>query len=162
TRLSAAALMTTAGRRAASRAATASASRTSRSARESAMVDVGGSARTSSRPSCPAAPTTTTRMRPRSIGSGQGARERFLLRLVVRRYSGRMARLWRYLLRYRVRYLGGIACLLAATSLAMCLPWLFRRCVNAIAAGAGPDVLAHSLGLIVLVALLRAVARTYS
>ena len=56
------------------------------------------------------------------------------------RYSERMSRLWRYLARYRVRYLGGIACLLAATSLAMAVPWLLKESVDAVARNAAPRV----------------------
>jgi ATP-binding cassette, subfamily B, multidrug efflux pump len=85
-----------------------------------------------------------------------------LRRLVDGRYSVRMARLWRYLLRYRVRYFGGIVCLVAATSLAMCVPWLLKRSVDAIASDAGATVLWRSLGLIVAIALVQAVVRTYS
>ena len=73
-----------------------------------------------------------------------------------------MARLWRYLLRHRVRYSGGIVCLVAATSLAMCVPWLLKRSVDAIASDAGAAVLWQSLGLIVGIALVQAVVRTYS
>jgi ATP-binding cassette subfamily B protein len=73
-----------------------------------------------------------------------------------------MSRLWRYVLRYRLRYAGGIACLLAATTLTMAVPWLFKRSVEAIQAGADSGVLLRLLGAIVAVTLVQAVARTYS
>ncbi len=43
-----------------------------------------------------------------------------------------MSRLWAYLVRYRLRYGGGIACLLASRGLAMTLPWLLGMTVDAI------------------------------
>ena len=73
-----------------------------------------------------------------------------------------MARLWRYVGRYRLRYLGGIVCLVAATCAAMTKPWLFGQCVNAITEDAGSRVLLGYVGLIVVIALLQAVARTFS
>jgi ATP-binding cassette subfamily B protein len=73
-----------------------------------------------------------------------------------------MSRLWRYLMRYRVRYAGGIFCLFAATSLAMAVPWLLKRSVNAIAGDAGMRVLVGYLVTIVGIALVQGVVRTYS
>ncbi len=73
-----------------------------------------------------------------------------------------MSRLWRYVARYRRRYLTGIGCLLATTSLVMAVPWLNKRAVDAIAAGAGAGVLGWYLGLIVAIALVQAVVRTMS
>jgi ATP-binding cassette subfamily B protein len=73
-----------------------------------------------------------------------------------------MSRLWRYVLRYRFRYLGGIACLFTATSLAMAVPWLLKRSVDAIAHDAGAAVVARYLALIVVIALVRGVMRTFS
>ncbi len=73
-----------------------------------------------------------------------------------------MSRLWRYLARYRLRYLGGIACLVGATTLTMSVPWLFKQAVDAIAAGAGAGVLGRYLGLVVAIAVVQAVVRTYS
>ena len=46
-----------------------------------------------------------------------------------------MPRLWCYVMRYRVRYLGGVACLLGATSLDMLVPWLLGRSLDAIGTG---------------------------
>ena len=73
-----------------------------------------------------------------------------------------MARLWRYLGRYRLRYLGGIACLVGATSLAMMVPWLLDRSVHAIETGAGARVLLRYLALIVAIAVVQGVVRTFS
>jgi ATP-binding cassette subfamily B protein len=73
-----------------------------------------------------------------------------------------MARLWRYLVRYRVRYVGGILCLLAATSLDMSIPWLLGRSVHAIETDAAARVLLGYLALIVGIALVGAVVRTFS
>jgi ATP-binding cassette subfamily B protein len=73
-----------------------------------------------------------------------------------------MSRLWRYLLRYRVRYLGGVGCLVAAASLAMTVPWLFKRSVDAITEGAGTGVLLRYVGLVVAIAAAQAVVRTFS
>src|SRR5579885_1746805 len=59
-----------------------------------------------------------------------------------------MSRLWGYLARYRARYFGGIVCLIGATSLTMVVPWLYRRAVDQITAGAGMAALLRTLGLI--------------
>src|SRR5438552_8892692 len=73
-----------------------------------------------------------------------------------------MARLWRYVMRYRVRYLGGVACLLGATSLQMAVPWLLKQCIDAVAGDAAPRALFGYLGLIVVIALAQGVVRTFS
>jgi ATP-binding cassette subfamily B protein len=73
-----------------------------------------------------------------------------------------MSRLWRYLARYRLRYCGGILCLLAATTLVMGVPWLYGRAVDAIAHGAGGRQLLPYLGLIAAIAVVQGVVRTYS
>ncbi|MFN8543093.1 MAG: ABC transporter ATP-binding protein [Candidatus Binatia bacterium] len=73
-----------------------------------------------------------------------------------------MARLWGYLGRYRVRYAGGIACLVGATSLTMAVPWLFKRAVDAIAAGAPVGQLVRLLAAVIAIAAVQAVVRTYS
>jgi ATP-binding cassette subfamily B multidrug efflux pump len=73
-----------------------------------------------------------------------------------------MSRLWHYAARYRARLLWGIVCLVAATSLAMSIPWLVKRVVDGLAAGRGVAVLAPTLGLIVAVAAVQAVVRTVS
>ncbi|MCW5892339.1 MAG: ABC transporter ATP-binding protein [bacterium] len=73
-----------------------------------------------------------------------------------------MSRLWAYVGRYRGRLAGGIACLLAATSLAMATPWLLKVVVDDVQRGAPLRAVAPTLGLIVVVALVQAVARTFS
>jgi len=73
-----------------------------------------------------------------------------------------MPRLWRYLARYRGRLAGGVACLLGATSLAMAVPWLFKKAVDAIGAGAAPAEVGRIAAVLVGVALLQAVVRTVS
>src|SRR5213082_972763 len=73
-----------------------------------------------------------------------------------------MARLWRYVMRYRVRYLGGVACLLGATSLQMAVPWLLKQCIDAVARDAAQRALLGYLGLIVVIALAQGVVRTFS
>jgi ATP-binding cassette, subfamily B, multidrug efflux pump len=73
-----------------------------------------------------------------------------------------MPRLWGYLARYRLRYCGGILCLLAATTLVMCVPWLYKEAVDAIARGAGGRELLRYFGLIAAIAVVQGVVRTYS
>ena len=68
-------------------------------------------------------------------------------------------RLLPFLLRYRLRYLGGAACLLVATTMAVGIPWTVKRAVDALerdgaAAHLGPFVL-----LILLLAASHGVAR---
>src|SRR5256884_2284021 len=73
-----------------------------------------------------------------------------------------MARLWRYVGRYSLRYLGGIACLVGATSLAMMIPRLLDRSVHAIETGADARVLLRYLGLIVSITVVQGLVRTFS
>jgi ATP-binding cassette subfamily B protein len=73
-----------------------------------------------------------------------------------------MSRLWGYLARYRVRFAAGVACLVVATSLAMSVPWLWRRAVNDIAAGAGPQALWPTVALLIAIAVAQAIVRTAS
>lgn len=73
-----------------------------------------------------------------------------------------MSRLLGYLRRYRLRYLGGAACLLATASLAMAVPYLLKRAVDAIAAGGPPSSVGATALLIVAIALVQAVVRTLS
>jgi len=85
------------------------------------------------------------------------------LRWVVgRRYNGSMSRLWIYVARYRLRLASGVVCLVGATSLAMTVPWLWRRAVNDIAAGAGSGALVRTVALIAGIAAVQAVTRTLS
>ena len=73
-----------------------------------------------------------------------------------------MPRLWRYVRRYRWRYVGGIFCLLATTSLTMCVPYLFKQVVDGIAADAPLRTTVDLLLLVIGISLCQAVARTYS
>jgi ATP-binding cassette subfamily B protein len=72
-----------------------------------------------------------------------------------------MGRLWGYLARYRLRYLAGIACLVAATTLTMTVPWLFRDAVNALESGR-TDHLPRLVALVAGIALVQGVVRTLS
>ena len=69
------------------------------------------------------------------------------------------SRLVGYMLRYRRRYLGGIACLVVATGFALGIPWTVKRAVDAIAAGVDQAALAGFAGLIAFLALAHGVAR---
>src|SRR5437667_350358 len=156
TRLSAAAFSTALGASAARRGATAAVSVRSSSARLRTVVSAPGSTRASSRPSWPVPPTTTTRI------DAEYRRTQALRQLPRHRYSGSMARLWRYVGRYRLRYVGGIACLIGATSLDMMVPRLLGRSLDAIEIDAGARVLLTYLGLIVAITVLQGLVRTFS
>src|SRR5438093_1003920 len=156
TRLSAAAFTTALGASAARRGATAAVSVRSSSARLRTTVSAPGSTRASSRPSWPVPPTTTTRI------DAQYRRPQPLRQLPRHRYSGEMARLWCYVGRYRLRYVGGIACLIGATSLDMMVPRLLGRSLDAIEIDAGARVLLTYLGLIVAITVLQGLVRTFS
>src|SRR6266403_285574 len=156
TRLSAAAFTTALGASAARRGATAAVSVRSSSARLRTTVSAPGRTRASSRPSWPVPPTTTTRI------DAQYRRPQPLRQLPRHRYSGRMARLWRYVGRYRLRYVGGIACLIGATSLDMMVPRLLGRSLDAIEIDAGARVLLTYLGLIVAITVIQGLVRTFS
>jgi len=73
-----------------------------------------------------------------------------------------MSRLWRYVVRYRLRLVAGIACLVGATSLTMTVPWLVKTVVDRIAAGATVGAVAPTLAAIVGIASVLAVVRTAS
>ncbi|MGH7895764.1 MAG: ABC transporter ATP-binding protein [Candidatus Binatia bacterium] len=73
-----------------------------------------------------------------------------------------MSRLWAYVARYRLRLATGVVCLVAATSLAMTVPWLWRRAVNDVAAGAGSGALLRTVALIAAIAVMQGVVRTAS
>jgi ATP-binding cassette subfamily B multidrug efflux pump len=73
-----------------------------------------------------------------------------------------MSRLWGYVARYRGRLAVGIACLLAATSLAMATPWLLKIVVDDIQRGEGWRAVGGAIALIVAVAAMQAVTRTFS
>ncbi len=73
-----------------------------------------------------------------------------------------MSRLWRYLRRYAVRYAGGIACLIGATTLVMAVPWLFKEAVDAMGRGEGAGVVLRYAAMIVAIAVVQGVVRTFS
>lgn len=73
-----------------------------------------------------------------------------------------MQRLWSYMIRYRGRYAIGLACLLATGTLAMSVPYLLKRAVDAIAAGGGMGTVGWLAATIIAVALVQSVVRTVS
>jgi ATP-binding cassette subfamily B protein len=73
-----------------------------------------------------------------------------------------MRRLWTYMKRYRGRYAFGLLCLLATGTLAMTVPYLLKRAVDAIAGGRPPSVVTLLALAIIAIALVQAVARTFS
>ena len=73
-----------------------------------------------------------------------------------------MKRLLGYLRRYKARYAAGGACLLLTASLAMAVPYLLKRAIDAIAHGQPFRVAAELAAAIVAVALVQAVTRTLS
>jgi ATP-binding cassette subfamily B multidrug efflux pump len=73
-----------------------------------------------------------------------------------------MRRLQGYLLRYRWRYAGGGACLLATATLAMAVPYLLKRAIDAISRGAALQQVAAYAGAIIAIAVIQAVVRTFS
>ncbi len=73
-----------------------------------------------------------------------------------------MNRLLGYLRRYKARYAAGGVCLLVTASLAMAVPYLLKRAIDAIQRGEPFDVAARLAAVIVAVALVQAVTRTLS
>jgi ATP-binding cassette subfamily B protein len=73
-----------------------------------------------------------------------------------------MSRLWLYVARYRLRLGAGVVCLIVATSLAMSVPWLWRRAVNDIAAGAGAAAVGRTVALLIAIAVAQGIVRTAS
>jgi ATP-binding cassette subfamily B multidrug efflux pump len=73
-----------------------------------------------------------------------------------------MRRLWAYLRRYRMRYAVGGACLFATATLAMLVPYLLKRAIDAIAHGAPPSAVARLALWIIGIAVVQAVVRTLS
>jgi len=73
-----------------------------------------------------------------------------------------MGRLWVYMRRYRGRYVFGLTCLLVTCTMAMAVPYLLKRAVDAIAAGRPPSVAATMALGIITIALVQALARTFS
>jgi ATP-binding cassette subfamily B protein len=73
-----------------------------------------------------------------------------------------LAHLLRYFRPYRRAYLAGLFLLLATNGLSLLLPWLLRGAVQDIEAGTTLQALARTAGLMVVVAVLQAWARTQS
>ncbi len=73
-----------------------------------------------------------------------------------------MKRLLGYLRRYATRYAAGGACLLVTASLAMAVPYLLKRAIDAIARGEPYAVAARLAAVIVVIAVVQAVTRTLS
>lgn len=72
-----------------------------------------------------------------------------------------MKRLWGYLGRYRLRYAYGTLCLLATATLAMAIPYLLKRAVDAASRGEATQVGSFAMA-VVAVAVLQAIVRTFS
>ncbi len=73
-----------------------------------------------------------------------------------------MRRLWGYLKRYRARYAVGGACLLATATLAMLVPYLLKRAIDAIAHGAPLSTIGTLALWIIAIAAVQAVVRSLS
>jgi len=73
-----------------------------------------------------------------------------------------MRRLVSYLRRYRLRYAAGGLCLMATATLAMAVPYLLKRAIDATAAGQDHSEVARFAALIVVIAVIQAVVRTFS
>ena len=73
-----------------------------------------------------------------------------------------MGRLWVYLLRYRWRYATGGLCLLATASLAMSVPYLLKRAIDAVGRGAPLGELTTYALWIAAIAIVQAIVRTFS
>ena len=73
-----------------------------------------------------------------------------------------MIRLLGYLRRYRLRYAVGGACLLLTASLAMTVPYLLKRAIDAIEQGDTFSLVATIAAVIAVVAIVQAIVRTLS
>jgi ATP-binding cassette subfamily B protein len=73
-----------------------------------------------------------------------------------------MARLLGYLRRYRWRYAAGGACLLVTATLAMAIPYLLKRAIDAARAEAAYTEIGYIAALIVAIAIVQALVRTFS
>ncbi|HZR82451.1 MAG TPA: ABC transporter ATP-binding protein [Candidatus Binatia bacterium] len=76
-----------------------------------------------------------------------------------------MRRLWTYLVRYRARAIAGCLCIVATASLAMAIPSLLKHAVDSIdpaRAGGGLRSAGFYAGLVIAIALVQAVVRTFS
>ena len=73
-----------------------------------------------------------------------------------------MQRLWGYIYQYRYRYVRGIACLVATATLAMSIPWLLKQAVEGIEHGRPFSEVSSTVLLIIGVALIQGVVRSFS
>ena len=73
-----------------------------------------------------------------------------------------MQRLWGYIYQYRYRYARGIACLVVTATLAMSIPWLLKQAVEGIEHGRPVREIASTLLLIIGIALLQGIVRSFS
>ena len=73
-----------------------------------------------------------------------------------------MRRLYGYMLRYMWRYVLGLVCLLVTASLAMIIPYFLKRAVEVIEHDRALDGLGFFVAVILLLAILQGVARTFS
>ena len=73
-----------------------------------------------------------------------------------------MQRLWGYIYQYRYRYMRGIACLVTTATLAMSIPWLLKQAVEGIERGRPAREIASTALLIIGIALLQGVVRSFS
>ena len=73
-----------------------------------------------------------------------------------------MQRLWGYIYQYRYRYMRGIACLVTTATLAMSIPWLLKQAVEGIEHGRPAREIASTALLIIGIALLQGVVRSFS
>src|SRR5438445_2061155 len=73
-----------------------------------------------------------------------------------------MRRLYGYMLRYKMRYAVGLACLLLTATIAMVIPYLLKRAVEVIEHDRELRGLVFFIGLIIGLALVQSVSRTFS
>ena len=73
-----------------------------------------------------------------------------------------MQRLWGYIYRYRARYLRGIVCLVVTATLAMSIPLLLKRAVEAIEKGLPLSQFSFYLLAIIGIALVQGIVRAFS
>lgn len=73
-----------------------------------------------------------------------------------------MQRLWGYIYQYRYRYARGIACLVVTATLAMSIPWLLKRAVEGIEHGRPFGEIASTLLLIIGIAVVQGLVRSFS
>ena len=73
-----------------------------------------------------------------------------------------MQRLWGYIYQYRYRYMRGIACLVTTATLAMSIPWLLKQAVEGIEHGRPVREIVSTVLLIIGIALLQGIVRSFS